>query len=79
MAAVCATWVVVWVVVVIVVPTMLCDRSLFAIAKNGVCVVGVIGARGSFISVGLFQMAKSKGSGSVSDSLCCVRVGTSTS
>ncbi len=71
MAAVCASWVVVCVVVVVMVVLMiLCDKSLFAMAKNGVCVVGIIGARGSFISAGLFQMAKSNGSCSVSDSLC---------
>ncbi len=63
--------------VVILVPVMLCDRSLFAIAKNGFCVIGVVGASGSFMMAGLFRMVTSRGSCSVSDSLCCVQVGTS--
>ena len=58
---------------------MLCDRLLLAIAKNGVCTIGVVGARGSFTFIGLFQMARSSVSCSVSDSLCCVWVGTLTS
>ncbi len=73
-----AVWVTVWVVVMLV-PTMLCDRSLFAIAKNGFCVVRVVGASGSLMMAGLFQIVTSRGSCSVSDSLCCARVGTSTS
>ncbi len=75
-AAAVATWVIVWVwVVVILVPVMLCDRLLLAMAKNG---FSVVGARGSFMVIGLFQMVKSSGSCSVSDSLCCVWMGTST-
>ena len=58
---------------------MLCDRSLFAMAKNGVCVVGVIGTSGSFSVMGLLWMVTSRGSCSGSDSLLCVHVGTSTS
>ena len=73
-----AIWVVVWVVVILV-PTMLCDRSLFVTAKNGFCVIGVVGASGSFMIAGLFRMVISRGSCSVSDSLCCVRVWTLTS
>ncbi len=61
-------WVVVW-VVVIVVPVMLCERSLFAMAKNGVYVVGVVGARGSFSIAGLWWIVTSRVSGSGSDSL----------
>ncbi len=70
-AAVEAAWVIVWVVVVVVmvVPVMLCDRSLFVIAKNGVCVVGVIGASGSFMMAGLFWIAISRRSCSVLVSL----------
>ncbi len=64
---------------VMLVPTILCDRLLFAIVKNGFCVTGVVGASGSFMITGLFRMVISRGSCSVSDSLCCVRVGTSTS
>ncbi len=56
---------------------MLCDRLLLAIAKNGFCTIGVVGTRGSFMVIGLFRMVKSSGSGSVSDSLCCIWVGTS--
>src|SRR6266403_1905882 len=77
-AAVGAAWVTVWVVVwvvVIVVPVILCERSLFAIAKNGVIVTGVVGARGSFNIVGLLWMVISRGSGSVSDSLLRAQVG----
>ncbi len=70
-------WVVVWVVVDM--PVMLCDRSLFAIAKNGVCVVGVIGARGSFSTAGLLWMVVLRGSCSDSDSLWFVWLGTSMS
>ncbi len=51
------------------VPVILCDRLLFAIAKNGVCVTGVVGARGSFTIAGLFRMVISRGSCSISDSL----------
>src|SRR6266446_1514133 len=65
-------WVTVWVVVMLV-PTMLCDRSLFAIAKNGFCVIGVVGASGSLMIAGLFQIVTFRGSCSVSDSLCCVQ------
>ncbi len=65
--------------VVIVVPVILCERSLFAIAKNGVCMVGVVGARGSFSIAGLLQMVMSKGSCSGSDSLLRVCEGISTS
>ncbi len=36
------------------VPVMLCERSFFAMAKNGVCLVGVVGARGSFNIAGLW-------------------------
>ncbi len=61
------------------VPMMLCVRSLFAIAKNGFCVIGVAGASGSFMMAGLFRIVISRGSCSVSDSLCCVQMGTSTS
>src|SRR6266446_8496315 len=70
-AAVEPAWVIVWVVVwvVIVVPVMLCEKSLFAIAKNGVEVAGVTDAEGSFSVVGLLRMVMSRGSGSVSDSL----------
>jgi len=46
-----------------------CDRSVFVIAKNGVGVIGVSGARGSFSSAGLLQMVMSRGSSSGSDSL----------
>ncbi len=60
-------------------PVMLCDRLLLAIAKNGVCTFGVVGARGSFMFIGLFRMVRSSGSCSVSDSLCCIREGNSTS
>ncbi len=75
-----AVWVTVWVVVIVMlVPTMLCDRSLFAIAKNGFCVVRVVGASGSLMMAGLFQIVTFRGSCSVSDSLCCAQVGTSTS
>ena len=78
-AVVCvAVWVVVW-VVVIVVPVMLCEKSLFAIAKNGFCVVGVVGARGFFSIAGLWQIAMLRASGSGSNSLLRVCVGTSTS
>ncbi len=59
-------------------PVILCDRSLFAMAKNGIYVIGVVSVRGSFMVIGLFRMVISRGSCSVSDSLCCVRVGTST-
>ena len=76
-AVVVAIWVVVC-VVVMVVPMMLCDRSLFVIAKNGVCVVGVTGARGSFSIVGLLWMLMSRGSCSGSDSLLHVCIGTLT-
>ncbi len=58
---------------------ILCDRLLFAIVKNGFCVIGVIGVSGSFMMAGLFQIVMSRGSCSMSDSLCCVQVGTSTS
>ncbi len=61
------------------VPVMLCDRLLLAIAKNGVCSTGVVNARGSFMVMGLFWMVRSSGSCSMSDSLCCVQVGISTS
>ncbi len=64
---------------VILVPMMLCDRLLFEIAKNGVCVTGVVGVRGSFIIAGVFRIAISRESCSVSDSLCCVQLGTLTS
>ncbi len=43
----------VWVVVILV-PVMLCDRSLLVIVKNGVCTTGVTGARGSFMFMGVF-------------------------
>ena len=66
-------------VVVMVVPVMLCERSLFAMLKNGVWVSGVGGARGSLMFTGLFRMVMSSGSCSVSESLCRVQVGTSTS
>ncbi len=58
---------------------MLCEKSLLAILKNGVCVSGVDGTRGSLMFIGLFRMVISSGSCSVSESLCRVRVGTSTS
>ncbi len=58
-------WVVVWVKVVMI----NCERSLFAIAKNGVRELGVSGASGSFISAGLIWIVTSKVSFSVSDSL----------
>ena len=74
-AAVC---VIVWVVVMLV-PVMLCEKSLLAMLKNGVCMSGVAGARGSFMFIGLFRMVMSSGSCSGSESLCRVRVGTSTS
>ena len=61
------------------VPMILCDRLLFEMAKNGVCVVGVVGASGSFMIAGLFRIAMFRESCSVSDSLWCVRLGTSTS
>ncbi len=62
-----------------VVPMMLCVRLLFAIVKNGFCMTGVVGASGSFMMAGLFRIVMSRGSCSISDSLCCNRVGTSTS
>ena len=68
MAEAVAVCVIVW-VVVIVVPVMLCEKSLLAILKNGVCVSGVNGARGSFMFTGLFQIVVSSGSCSVSESL----------
>ncbi len=61
------------------VPIILCDRSFFAIAKNGVCVTGVVGVRGSFSIVGLLRIVISRGSCSGSDSLFHAQVGTSTS
>ncbi len=61
------------------VPTILCDKSLFEIAKNGVCMTGVTGARGSFSIAGLLQMVMSRGSCSGSDLLLRMQVGTSTS
>ena len=61
------------------VPMMLCDRLLFEMAKNGVCITGVVGASGSFVMAGLFRMVISRESCSVSDLLCCVQLGTSTS
>ena len=64
---------------VIVVPVRLCDRSLFEMVKNGVCVMGVAGARGSFSIAGLLRMVTSRGSCSGSDSLLRACVGTSTS
>ena len=67
-AEVVAVWVTVW-VVVIVVPVILRERSLLAMLKNGVCVSGVAGARGSFIFIGLFRIVMSSGSCSVSESL----------
>ncbi len=67
-----AIWVVVWVVVVIV---NICDKSFFATAKNGVGMMGVSGARGSFSMAGLLWMTVSRGSCSGSDSLLCARVG----
>ncbi len=73
-----AVWVVVW-VVVMVVPVILCERSLFVMAKNGVCVMGVVGARGSFSVAGLLRIVISRGSCSGSDLLLHVCVGTSTS
>ncbi len=56
---------------------MLCDRSLFEIAKNGLCLMGVAGARGSFSRVGLLRIVISRGSCSDSDLLLRVHVGTS--
>ena len=71
-AAVAVACIMVWVwVVVILVLVILCDRSLLAIAKNGVCASGVLGVRGSFMTAGLFRMVMSSGSCSVSDLLCC--------
>ena len=58
---------------------MLCEKSLLAMLKNGVWVSGVGGTRGSFTFIGLFRMVMSSRSCSVSESLCRVRVGTSTS
>ena len=46
-----------------------CERSLFAIVKNGVREVGVSGASGSFSNAGLLQIVMSRGSFSVSDLL----------
>ncbi len=68
MAEVVAVCVIVW-VVVMVVPVMLCEKSLLAMLKNGVCVSGVDGARGSFIFIGLFRMVVFSGSCSVSELL----------
>ncbi len=48
-------------------------------AKNGVGVMGVLGARGSFNMAGLLRIAVSRGSCSGSDSLFHAHVGTSTS
>ncbi len=62
-----------------VVIVSICDRLFFATAKNGMGVMGVSGASGSFKSVGLLQIVSFRGSFSSSDSLSCVRVGTSTS
>ena len=53
-----------------------CDRSFFAMAKNGVGVIGVSSASSSFSSAGLLQMVMSRGSCSGSDSLLCMCVGT---
>ena len=53
-----------------------CDRLFFAMAKNGVGVIGVSGARGSFSNAGLLWMAVLRGSCSGSDSLLCAHVGT---
>ncbi len=61
------------------VPVILCDRLLLAIAKNGVCTTGVTGARGSFMFMGVFLMVRSSRSCSISDLLCCIWVWTSTS
>ena len=63
--------------VVIVVPMILCNRLLFDMAGNGVCVMGVIGARGSFSMVGLLWIVISRGSCSGSDLLLRAWVGTS--
>ncbi len=68
MAADVTVCVIVWVVVILVL-VMLCERLLLAILKNGICMSGVIGARGSFMFIGLFRMVMSSGSCSVSDSL----------
>ncbi len=73
-----AVWVVVCVVVILV-PVILCEKSLFVMVKNGVCVIGIVGARGSFSIAGLWWMATSRVSGSGSDSLLCVCMGTLTS
>ena len=59
-----------------------CDRSFFAMAKNGVGVIGVSSASSSFSSAGLLQMVTFKGSFSVSELLADVLVvclGSSTS
>ncbi len=45
------------------------DKSFFATAKNGVGVMGVSGARGSFSMAGLLRMIVLRGSCSGSDSL----------
>ncbi len=68
MAEVVIACVMVW-VVVMVVPVMLCEKSLLVMLKNGVCVSGVGGARGSFTFIGLFQIVISSGSCSVSELL----------
>ena len=62
-----------------VVMVNICDKSFFMTAKNGVGVIGVSGARGSFSIAGVLQVATSRGSCSGSDSLFHARVGTSTS
>ena len=62
-----------------VVIVSICDKSFFATVKNGVGVMGVSGARGSFSIAGLLQMAVSRRSCSGSDLLFHVHVGTSMS
>ncbi len=57
---------------------ILCDRSFFAMAKNGVGVIGVSGASGSFSIAGLLQISVSRGSCSGSDLLFCACVWTTT-
>ncbi len=60
------------------VPTILCDRLLFTMAKNGFCVTSVVGVSGSFMIAGLFRMVMFRGSCSVSDLLWCAQLGTLT-
>ena len=62
-----------------VVIVKICDKSFFATAKNGVGVIGVSGASGSFNIAGLLRMVIPRGSCSSSDSLFRACVGTSTS